>query len=113
MKEEDNNKIREILDSIPDEFRIIENQINPKAVEEFYQLSEQIVERDFENLEILTPNTDKEELVILAKIGNIKSYRRIEKIIEINQNSDLFEFAHVALKLANRIYIFRIGWNRK
>jgi len=93
-------EIKKILDSIPDEFRVIENQINQKTIEEFYELSDQIIEDTLNNKVDFTKKTDKEKLVVLAEIGDIKSYRKIEEIIKENRNIDLVEFAHVALKFA-------------
>lgn len=92
------NEIRKILDSIPEEFRVIENNINQSAIEEFYDLSGRVT--DSKNEERSIQNPTKEELVRLADIGDVKSYRRIEEIIQKRENSDLEEFAHVALKFA-------------
>jgi len=39
VKEQERNEIQKLLDSIPDELRVIENQISRGAVEEFYQLT--------------------------------------------------------------------------
>jgi len=92
------NEIRKVLDSIPYEFRVLEDNINQSTIEEFYDLGERIANNENEEGNILNPR--KEELVKLAKIGDIKSYRVIEEIIQNTENSDLKEFACVALKFA-------------
>lgn len=92
------NEIRKILDSIPEELRVIGDKINQSAIEEFYDLNGQIGddEREIES----TQNLNKEKLVRLARNGDVKSYRRIEEIIQKTENSDLEEFGYVALKFA-------------
>lgn len=92
------NEIRKILDSIPEELRVIGDKINQSAIEEFYDLNGQIGddEREVES----TQNLNKEKLVRLARNGDVKSYRRIEEIIQKTENSDLEEFGYVALKFA-------------
>lgn len=92
------NEIRRILDSIPEELRVIGDKVNKSAIEEFYYLSERIDSNEREDKNTQSPN--KEKLVRLAKNGDVKSYRRIEEIIQETENSGLEEFAYVALKFA-------------
>lgn len=92
------NEIRKILDSIPEQFRVIEDNINQSAIQEFYDLRERITNNENEEGHIL--NSSKEELVRLAEIGDVKSYRRIEEIIQERAIPNLKEFAYVALKFA-------------
>jgi len=92
------NEIRRILDSIPEELRVIEDKINQSAIEEFYDLSVRVDSHEKEDKN--TQSSNKEKLVRLAKTGDVKSYRRIEEIIQETENSELEEFAYVALKFA-------------
>lgn len=95
MTEQERKEVQKILDSIPDEIRVIENAINQDIIEEFYKISDQIVDKSLDNEETLS---NKEKLVKLAETGDVKSYRKIEEIIQSNENLELNEFAYVALK---------------
>lgn len=107
MNKKEKNEILEILKSIPNEFRVIENQINSECIDEYYQLLEKL-EKDnqvnelmnserWNNLQAEKPS--KELLVTLSEIGDVKSYRKIEEIIK-NKDFEINEFALVALKFA-------------
>lgn len=96
MTEQEKNDILKILDSIPTEFRIIENRIKPEKIEEYHKLSEPNSEK---NLDI-SNNPEKIKLVKLSQSGDVESYRKIEKIIKSTENPDLTDFAFVALKFA-------------
>ncbi|MEW4923375.1 hypothetical protein [Algibacter sp. 2305UL17-15] len=100
MREQDRKDIQKILESIPDEFRVIESEIYQDKIKEFYKISKQIDDKQLEIEENLIQLSDKENLVRLADIGDVKSYRKIEKIIKNNNNPEFKEFANVALKFA-------------
>ncbi len=95
MTEKEKNEILEILDSIPTEFRIIENRINTEKIEEYYKLSEPNSKKEAD-----INHFEKEKLVKLSKQGDVKSYRTIEKTIKDTADKDLIDFAFVALKFA-------------
>jgi hypothetical protein len=107
MIENDKNKIEDLLNSIPDEFRVIENEIKKETISEYYELLEHIDNKS--RVEILQ-NQDywkhfksskkiKELLVCLSEIGDVKSYRKIEEIIKSN-NLEILNFSFVSLKFA-------------
>ncbi len=107
MSEEEKNKILNLLESIPNEFRVIESQINSESIGEYYELLEKLeIDRKPNESKQVEKSNDlksekpsKELLAILSKIGDVKSYREIEKIIK-SKDSEINEFAHVALKFA-------------
>lgn len=99
MNEQDKYAIQKFLASIPDEFRIIEGQINREDMMEFHQMSQQLRKKPIAN-EGDTNYSDKEKLVILAKTGDVSSYRKIEAFIQSGEQPELNGFAQVALKFA-------------
>ncbi len=107
MNEIEKNIIVELLESIPNEFRVIESQINSKSLAEYYELLEKLKKevqsdklKDLETWSNLKSGKKiKELLVALSEIGDVKSYRRIEEIIE-SKNPEINQLAHVALKFA-------------
>lgn len=105
MTEEEKSEILKLVASIPDEFRVIESQINFEVIDEYYELLEEL-DGQPDNLDelgnwenIKSKEAIKKLLVKLSKIGDVPSYRKIERIIEA-QNSEIMAFAHVALKFA-------------
>ncbi len=107
MEEKDKNEIENLLKSIPDEFRVIENKIKGEIINEYYELLENIDNKSqikilqsqnhWKNLN--SPNKIKELLVCLSEIGDVKSYRKIEEIIK-SRNPEILNFSFVALKFA-------------
>lgn len=100
MKEQDKNDIQKILASIPDEFQIIEDKINRDDMMEFHQLSQQLRGKPIDNEDDINQYSAKEKLVMLARIGDVSSYRKIEAFIQSNEQAELNGFASVALKFA-------------
>lgn len=107
MNERDKNEIIKLLGSIPDEFRVIENRISSDLVNEYYELLDKLGDEnqpvnlmDLENWKDLKSEKGiKELLVRLSAVGDIKSYRKIEEIIQ-SKNLEILDFAYVALKFA-------------
>lgn len=107
MNEKEKDEILKVFKSIPNELRVIESQINSDSIDEYYEMLEKLEKEDQANnlkeysswKDLKSKEAIKELLVILSKIGDIKSYRLIEKIID-TKNLEIIEFAHVALKFA-------------
>ena len=102
MNETEKLEIKKILESIPNEFRVIENKINSKVIDEYYKIADSL---ENENLTEISQSQSTELeslkvlLVYLSEIGDVKSYRKIEEIIK-NGKTDILEFSYVALKFA-------------
>ena len=102
MNETEKLEIKKILELIPNEFRVIENKINSKVIDEYYKIADSL---ENENLTEISQSQSTELeslkvlLVYLSEIGDVKSYRKIEEIIK-NGKTDILEFSYVALKFA-------------
>jgi hypothetical protein len=107
MNEKEKSEILKIFESIPDEFRVVESQINSDTITEYYELLEKLEKEGQSNnlkefsgwKDLKSKEAIKELLVILSEVGDVKSYREIEKISE-SKYPEIIEFAHVALKFA-------------
>jgi len=107
MNEKDKNEIENLLKSIPDEFRVTENEIKGEIINEYYELLENIDnKRRTKTLrnqnywkDLNSSNKIKDLLVCLSEIGDVKSYRKIEEIIK-SGNPEILNFSFVALKFA-------------
>jgi curved DNA-binding protein CbpA len=107
MNEKEKAEIANLFKSIPDEFRVIENKIKEKAINEYYDILDNLDNRT--QVEILKSQNNwsnirssketKELLVCLSKIGNVKGYRIIEEIIK-SGNPEILDFSYVSLKFA-------------
>ena len=106
MNNQEKSEIENILNSIPDEFRVIENKIKGKTIDEYYTIAEDLENR---NQAKILQNQDKwtelkthdlkELLVCLSEIGDVKSYRRIEEIAK-SRKPEILDFSFAALKFA-------------
>ena len=87
------NSIRKFLNEIPDEFKILEEQIDPGIQEEYFKLSDSINIENYSEKEILMESEKlfnksisheykKKIMVLLAHLGTVKSYRIIERYIK-------------------------------
>jgi len=111
MDQEEKKEILNLLQSIPSEFRLIEEEIKEEAINQYYDMVELVDFFDLneENPPILRFQNkwkalkSREDLKILlvklSEIGDISSYRTIEAIIK-DGDPKLKEVAHVALKFA-------------
>lgn len=107
MDENKKSEIENLLKSFPNEFRVIENRINAKTVDEYYKITHdlenkdhtEIIQNQVEWTELKTQKELKELLVYLSQIGDIKSYRKIEEVTK-NGKSEILDFSFVALKFA-------------
>lgn len=104
MTEQEKDEILKFLESVPNEFRVIENQINPERIDEYYEILERLddineLNKTEELSELKSEKQFKEKLVRLSEIGNVKAYREIEKITK-SKKSEIRDFAFVALKFA-------------
>lgn len=107
MNENEKSELRNLLKFFSDEFRVIENKINAKTIEEFYKIAHdlehknqtEIIQNQVEWTELQTQKQIKELLVYLSQIGDVKSYRTIEDITK-NGKSEILDFSFVALKFA-------------
>lgn len=46
MNKQEKNEIENILNSIPNEFKVIENKINAKTIDEYYKIVEDLKNRN-------------------------------------------------------------------
>ena len=111
MNQEEKNEILNLLQSIPSEYRLIEEEIKGEAISQYYDIAETIEfldlnEKDhpilrFQNKwkELETKEDLKILLYKLSEKGDVSSYRTIEEIIR-DGDPKLKEFSHVALKFA-------------
>ena|SRR5680860_1287255 len=107
MNNKEKSEIENLLKSIPNDFRVIENKINTKVIDEYYEMARSLEDK---NQNEIIQNQDKwrelefveeikELLVCLSEIGDVKSYRKIEEITK-SGNSEILDFSYVALKFA-------------
>ncbi len=107
MNEKDKNEIKNLLESIPNEFRVIENEIKMNVVDEYYEFIEEMGNRNVTKIlqsqncwkDLKSSREIKELLTCLSKIGDVRSYRKIEEIIK-SGNVEILSFCFVALKFA-------------
>lgn len=107
MDEKEKLEIENLLKSFPDEFRVIENRINAKTIDEYYKIAHdlehkyqtEIIQNQVEWTELQTQKEIKELLVYLSQIGDVKSYRTIEDITK-NGNPEILDFSFVALQIS-------------
>lgn len=107
MNKKEKAEIESLLDSIPNEFRVIENKIDAKVMEEYYTIAESLEDKTQDSIIInknnQTESSSKDDikklLVRLSKIGDVKSYRKIEEIIE-SCKPEILDFSCVALNFA-------------
>ena len=107
MNKKEKSEIENILNSIPNEFRVIENRINGKVIDEYYEIADNLENKNQDKIrqnqdkwtELKSQNDIKELLVCLSEIGNVKSYRKIEEITKSGK-SEILDFSFVALKFA-------------
>ena len=106
MDQGEKNEILKLLKSIPSELRVFESGIQQKSIEEYYKILGNIELLDSEKGALIYDDSWKELkskddlkilLVKLSRIGDIKSYRKIEEIIR-EEEKGLKDLAHVALK---------------
>lgn len=90
-----NTDLQKILNSIPEKFRIIENEINFNIQQEYIELSKKIESKHFEEVNILELKTNlfnskaktdltKETIVQLGNIGTIESIKILQEYFEIS-----------------------------
>jgi hypothetical protein len=107
MNEQEKTEIANLFKSIPDEFRVIENKIKEKTINEYYETLDnldnntkaEILKSQNNWSDIKSTKETKELLVCLSEKGNVKSYRKIEEIIK-NGNPEILDFSYVSLKFA-------------
>lgn len=106
MENQEENKIRELLNEMPKNLRTIEEGITGDAINEYYELVKKLkdeggIEVFFEELKAKTGRPTEHDikrmLVALSHIGDVQSFREIEKIYQTTEN-DLKNFALVALE---------------
>ena len=89
-EEEIKLQVQEILESIPDDFDILEAQINPAVINEYIDTSEKMDFEEYNEQDLaeegeklfssdVPDETKKKILILLAHSGTVKSYRIIEK----------------------------------
>jgi hypothetical protein len=107
MNKKEKSEIENILDSIPNEFRVIENKIKAKIIDEYYEIAgdlgnknqDKIRQNQDKGTELKAENDIKELLVCLSEIGDLQSYRTIEEITKSGK-PEILNFSFVALKFA-------------
>lgn len=107
MNKAEKTEIKNLLKSIPNEFRVIENKINSKVIDEYYKVADgledknqaEIIQNQDKWTELKSQKDIKELLVCLSKIGDVKSYRKIEEITKSGKPK-ILAFSYVALKFA-------------
>src|SRR5680860_1754344 len=101
MNNKEKSEIENLLKSIPNDFRVIENKINTKVIDEYYEMARSLEDK---NQNEIIQNQDKwrelefveeikELLVCLSEIGDVKSYRKIEEITK-SGNSEILDFSY-------------------
>ena len=114
MTEEEKIEILKLLESIPNEFRVIENQINSEKIDEYYELLEDLgTDNELKKLEewseIKSEEQIKKNLVLLSEIGDVKSYRKIKKMTD-SKNPEIREFAFYCAENCKIEFRESIGW---
>ena len=107
MNKKEKSEIENLLKSIPNDFRAMENKISTKAIDEYYEIANElkgknkaeIIQNQNKWRELKFSKEVKELLVYLSEIGDVKSYRKIEKIMKSGK-SEILDFSYVALKFA-------------
>ncbi len=105
MNETKKSETKDFLESIPNEFRVIEDKINSKVLDEYHEIANDIENKNHIEIsknqwtELKSQKALKELLVYLSEIGDVKSYRKIEEITK-NGKPEIIEFSYVALKFA-------------
>lgn len=105
---DENKEIEKFLQSIPDEFEILEDGINMEIQQEYIEFENKITLENKTDDEILkecyklfdnkTTNEVKKILLVnLANIGSVESFRQIEKFYNI-ENSELKSWTILALQ---------------
>ncbi len=108
MNNESNDQIKDILSTIPDQLRIVEERINPSVQQEYLvytanidavPYSEEAIAVKSQSLfdQSIPLKTKKETLAILAHSGTVQSYRTIEKYLESAQ-PELYDWSVLALQ---------------
>jgi len=107
MNKKEKSEIENLLKSIPNDFRAMENKISTKAIDEYYEIANElkgknkaeIIQNQNKWRELKFSKEVKELLVYLSEIGDVKSYRKIEKIMKSGK-SEILDFSYVVLKFA-------------
>lgn len=107
MNAKEKSEIETFLKSIPNEFKVIEDKINAEAIDEYYEIADDLEDRNKAEIiqlqdewqELNFPKEVKEFLVCLSEIGDVKSYRKIEEVIKSGK-PEILDFSYVALKFA-------------
>jgi hypothetical protein len=107
MNKKEKSEIENILKTIPNKFRVIENKINARNIDEYYNIADDLENKNHGEIlqnqdnwrELKFQKDLKKLLVCLSEIGDVKSYRKIEEIIK-NCKSEILDFSYVALKFA-------------
>jgi len=113
MKKENKKIIEEILNSIPEEFRVIEQKIKDSKYKEYHEIDSKLVGL-YVSKEVLIEanqwnrNTDskvtKSLLVKLSQLSDVNSYRKIEQIINETEKEDIKEFGQICL-MQSRLFL--------
>ena len=107
MNNKEKSDIEKLLQSIPDEFRVFEDKINPKVIDEYYEIAKYLEDENQPEIEqkqdkwkeLKSLKDVKLLLVYLSKQGSVESYRKIEEIIKSGK-PEILDFSYVALKIA-------------
>tara|TARA_R110002049_G_scaffold186379_4_gene354686 strand:+ start:119 stop:814 length:696 start_codon:yes stop_codon:yes gene_type:complete len=107
MNKTEKHEIKDLLKSIPNEFRVIENKINSEVIDEYYKIVDgledknqaEIIQNQDKWTELKSQKDIKKLLVCLSEIGDVKSYRKIEEIAKSGK-PEISDFSYVALKFA-------------
>lgn len=111
-----NNKyeiIDQVLNNIPDNFSILEEEVDVKIQKEFFDMSESldfdIVEEQIPIIidEILDPETPENEqkvkLVMLSALDSVEAYRALEKYRDLASTNELKAWGILALQQSRMI----------
>lgn len=98
--------IRELLDSLPADFQVMEQGVSQAVLEEYYSFGKDL--KGMDRADILAQQADwqnlalgdlKQLLVVLAAEGDVKSFRQLEAILEAKKE-ELGKFGAVTMMYA-------------
>lgn len=109
MEENEHEILKDILNSMPDDFRVIEQGINDGAASEYYEVMEnldgfvtedEVLEQAVAWNENVPIKESKELLGWLSETISVEGFRAIERIIDTTTCDEIRQFGYVALRQA-------------
>ena len=106
MNKEDKEIIEDIINSIPEEFRAIEQGVIDEKYKEYFEIDsrlegfhteDEILEEANKWKKSHSIQATKNLLVRLSQLPEVKSYRKIETLITEIENQNLKNFGHICL----------------